>query len=51
MRAAIFIFLLVSVALAQIPKPAGFVNDFAGVIDESSELALNNELSKLFLGF
>lgn len=47
MRAAIFIFLLVSVAFGQIPKPAGFVNDFAGIIDDSSELALNNELSEL----
>ena len=47
MRSYIFILLLTFTALAQIPKPGGFVNDFANIIDDSSEYLISLEIDKL----
>ncbi len=47
MRYNILILLFISVAFAQIPKPAGFVNDFAGIIDDSNEYVISITLDDL----
>ncbi len=47
MRACIFILLIVSAVFAQIPKPIGFVNDFANVIDDSNEYVIALTLESL----
>ncbi len=47
MRALVFILLLAAAVLAQMPRPAGFVNDFAGVINDSSEYSITAALDSL----
>lgn len=47
MKTELFVFLLILQAVMAFPAPTGYVNDFAGVIDASSEAALESRLAAI----